>query len=60
MLVTYRERHFLDRYRCIDTVRKIRIERTFESGGLLYGYTDRFNVVSIPKEFIEKIEEVTE
>ena len=34
------------------------IDRTFKSGGLLYGYKDRFNVVSIPIEDILSIEEV--
>jgi len=41
-----------------DCVRTVYISRTFESGGLLYGYTDRFNVISISKEDIISIEDI--
>lgn len=36
----------------------LRLDRCFVSGGLLYGYRDRFNVVSIPLEDIVSNEEV--
>ncbi len=57
MTVTYLEKGVPFDYKRIDNVRKVRISRTFESGGLLYGYTDRFNTVCIAKEDIISIEE---
>ncbi|MBR5316028.1 MAG: hypothetical protein IKU44_04475 [Firmicutes bacterium] len=56
MLVTYRERTMIDRFTCIDRLRQVRLLKSWEVGGLLYGYKDRFNVVSIEKEMIESIE----
>lgn len=56
MFVVYVERQPLDRYRCIDRVKTVNIERTFRSGGLLYGYIDRFNVVSIDIDMIISID----
>ena len=57
--ITYRVRTFIDRFRCIDRENKITLFRTWESGGLLYGYKDRFNVVTIAKEDIISIVEST-
>lgn len=57
MLVTYLEKGRPFDFKRIDHVRKIILERTFESGGLLYGYVDRFNTVCIAKEDIISIEE---
>ena len=56
-LVTYRDRNFIDRFRCLDHPRRVRISRPWWSGSLLYGYVDRFNVVTIAKEDILQIEE---
>lgn len=47
MIVKYKERRYIDKYRCIDTCREIEIMRPWKTGGLLYGYTDRYNVISI-------------
>lgn len=58
MFVVYIERQQVDRYKCIDRVKTVDIERTFESGGLLYGYVDRFNVVAIDKDMIISIDGV--
>ncbi len=52
MKVKYRERHFLDKYRCIDTFHELKTEKYFCSGNLLYCYTDRYNVKVIAKEDI--------
>lgn len=38
--------------------RTITLRRSWRSGGLLYGYVDRFNVVSIALEDIVNMEEV--
>lgn len=38
-----------------DYLQRVTLRKTWESGGLLYGYKDRFNVVCIPKEDIVSI-----
>lgn len=55
IVVTYRERRMLDKFRCIDEVRKVRFIKYFISGNLLYGYTGRFSVMSISIEDIISI-----
>ena len=57
MKVTYTEKGIPFDYKRIDHVRTVNISRTFESGGLLYGYVDRFNVICIAKEDIISIED---
>ena len=57
MKVTYTEKGIPFDHKRIDHVRTVNISRTFESGGLLYGYVDRFNVVCIAKEDIISIED---
>ena len=56
MFIVYVQRRQIDSYKCIDSVKTANIERPFESGGLLYGYTDPFNVVAIEKEMIISID----
>lgn len=56
MTIEYAERHSIDKYTCYDTKRKINIYRTFQNGSLLYGYIDRFNVVSIDIDMIISID----
>lgn len=41
--------------RCGDHLERVTLCRTWEAGGLLYGYRDRFNIVSIPLEDIVSI-----
>ena len=41
--VTYRERHFLDKYRCIDYKRELKAWSYWQSGSLYYFKVDRFN-----------------
>ena len=56
MRIKYRERIFIDSYRCIDTIKEINAIRMFESGGLLYIYRNRYNIVTISKEDLIEIE----
>lgn len=56
MFVVYIQRQRRDCYSCIDRVKTVKLERTFESGNLLYGYTDRFNIVSIDKDMVISID----
>ncbi len=58
MFVVYIQRQYLDKYRCIDRVKTVNICRTFENGGLLYGYIDRFNTITIDKDMIISIDGV--
>lgn len=58
MFIVYIQRQELDHYGCIDRVKTVNLERTFERGGLLYGYIDRFNVVAIDKDMIISIDGV--
>ena len=43
MLVTYIERQFLDKYRCIDTERTFRARSSFSQGGLTYFRINQFD-----------------
>ena len=45
----------IDHRRIGDHLRTVNLYRCFESGGLLYGYLDRFNIISIAKEDIVSI-----
>lgn len=58
MFVVYIERQPRDKFSCIDHVKTVNLERTFENGGLLYGYIDRFNIISIDKDMIISIDGV--
>lgn len=56
--ITYLEKGIPHDFKRIDTVRKVTLYKTWTVGGLLYGYKDQFNVVSIAKEDIIEMEEV--
>ena len=56
MYVTYLEKGQPFDFKRIDRVKTIYLSRTFESGGLLYGYVDRYNVKAIAKEDIISIQ----
>ena len=59
--VTYRERHFLDKYRCIDYTRELFAHSYWQggiSGELYYFRLNEFNYKSLAKEEIISIEEV--
>ena len=59
--VTYRERHFLDKYRCIDYTREL-FARSYFTGGisgeLYYFRLNEFNYKTLGIEEIISIEEV--
>ena len=56
-IIRYRERTFIDQYKCIDHERKICAYSTWWSGSVLYAKTDRYNVKCIGKDDIIAIEE---
>ena len=58
MIVTYRERTFIDRYTCIDRERTFAALSFFVQGGLTYFKLDRFNYKVIETDFIISVEEV--
>lgn len=50
ILIKYKERRFIDKYTCIDTVKIITVQNfAFASGNLLYYKKDRFNYLVISK-----------
>lgn len=57
MKITYIEKGVPFDFKRIDSVKTVNVSRTWKSGGLLYGYKDRYNVVAIATEDILKIEE---
>ena len=59
--VIYRDRIFLDRFKCIDNLKEFRAWSYFTggiSGNLYYFKLDRFNYKTLAKEDIISIEEV--
>lgn len=56
MKITYIEKGRVFDYKRIDQIKTITLYKTFESGGLLYGYKNQFEIVSIEKEDIIKME----
>lgn len=55
MIITYRERHYIDRFRCIDHKIKISVLSYFVQGSLIYAKVDAFNLKVIAKEDIISI-----
>ena len=56
MLVKYRDRNYIDKYKCIDSVKTFRALSSFDSGGLRYYKVDAFNYKVVEINMI--IEEV--
>ena len=56
MKITYLEKGRIFDYKRIDTVKTVTLYKTFENGGLLYGYKNQFEIVCIAKEDIVKME----
>jgi len=56
--IVYRERHYLGDFKAVDYTRSVVLNNTWQSGGLLYGYRDRYNVMCIATEDIISIEEI--
>lgn len=59
MIVTYRERRFLDKYRCIDTERKFKAISFFKPAGtsLYYFKVNEFNNRTVSEDDLISIEE---
>ena len=57
MKVTYLEKGKPFDFKRVDRVCSVVLSRTWRSGGLLYGYVDRYNVRAISVEDIISIEE---
>lgn len=55
-VITYRERQMITRFTCIDREQKARLCRPWIVSGLLYGYLDRFNIVTISIDDILHVE----
>lgn len=53
-LIIYKERQFIDKYRCIDRIKKLVSVRSFQPAGvgLLYCYIDRYNLKTLDIDFI--------
>ena len=56
--VIYRERHFLDKYRCIDYTGELFAHSYWQDGDLYYFKVDRFNYKVLGVEDTINIEEV--
>lgn len=57
--ITFLERGFISEYRRIgDHYKTVTLCKSWKSGNLLYGYVDRFNVITIPIDDIRKIENI--
>lgn len=58
MMITYRQRRYLDKYKCIDTPVRVRVKGlAFSNGELLYYKKNDFEYFTIAKEDILSIEE---
>jgi hypothetical protein len=57
MTVTYIKKGIPHDFKRIDTVKTIHLHKTWKQGGLLYGYKNQFEVVSIAMEDIIDIVE---
>ena len=56
--VTYKERHFIDRFRCIDYKKELKALSYWQSGDLYYFRLDRFNYKVLGIEDTISIEEL--
>lgn len=58
MIITYRERTFFNKYKCIDTIKKIHvIKKAFTQGELVYFKKNNFDYFVIENNFIIDIME---
>lgn len=56
--ITYRERIFIDRFKCIDYKKELKAWSYFQSGGLYYFKVDKFNYKVLAIEDTISIEEL--
>ena len=61
MKITYLEKGMESNFKRFgDRVKTVTLFKCFRSGGLLYGYRDRYNIVSIAIEDIQSIDGKTD
>lgn len=60
MMVTYRERHFLDKYRCIDRYITKYFDSKWQVNNLIYFKVSEYNIFCIAIEDIVQIDEKKE
>lgn len=60
MIVTYIERQYLDKYRCIDTERTFRARSSFSQGGLTYFRVNQFEYKVVDTDKIISIKKLEE
>ena len=56
--ITYRERIFIDKYKCLEFKKELKVWSYWQSGGLYYFKVDRFNYKVLGVEDTISIEEV--
>ena len=56
--ICFRERVRIDSWRVRDVARSVVLRGCWFSGGLLYGYKDRFNVVALSSDQIDSIDDL--
>ena len=56
--IKYRDRYYINHFRCIDKIKTIILFECWYHGNLLYGYRDRYNTITISKSDIISIQEV--
>lgn len=56
--ICYRDRVRLDSWRVRDVARSVVLRGCWFSGGLLYGWRDQFNVVSLSADLIDSIDDL--
>ena len=56
--VCYRDRVFIDSWRVKDVARSVVLRGCWFSGGLLYGYKDQFNMVTLSRDLIDSIDDL--
>lgn len=55
--VTYKERTYIDRYTCIDTIKTRYFVNSWVVGGLTYFRQNQYNIFSIDTDLIINIEQ---
>lgn len=56
--VCFRERVQIDSWRVRDVARSVVLRGCWFSGGLLYGWRDQFNVVTLSRDFVDSIDDL--
>lgn len=56
-IIKYRERHFIDRFKCYDIERTVKLIYTWQVLGIIYGYKNQFETVAISTDDIISITE---